>query len=336
MRRLSLVVVLAAACTPQPPPQLAATAPEELCSTLVAAQCERQRRCRLLSASFDCETAQFVSVCPFRELQGVNAGLLNYDGLAATRCVVSERSRACDVSPRSADCQAIFYGSPGEGEPCSFGCAPGLWCMPASLTCGVCSMPRAAVAPAPTPVGDACESPAADAPERCEPSAQCSELDGGWRCARRPAADEPCEPIARPACLTPLACRRAADGSFRCQSALDVGAPCEFRECLGGLACQGGRCTALAKAGEPCASADQCASIGAGCLGGVCSPEPIGADCSATPCPQLTYCDAQHHCQARLPRGAACDADQCELGLGCFSPDGGAATCLLLGELRCR
>lgn len=288
-----------------------------------------------------------IATCEPALAQAVDAGRVRYDGTAAAAC--RQRARTtCDTTRRPWDCDGVFTGTMGQGEPCTMNveCRGGLWCDSSVGTCpGVCAPQRA-------------DGAAATSSVQCTSGWLGETPDGGTACAPPPGLGDPClGELCRPG----LAC---LDG--RCVEPVAAGGACDARLCAFGSMCVAGRCTAWAKRGEACAAqffpvdagSPPC-QLGLACRAGVCGDalragescreEPNrcegGARCSLSTflcqrlgaagaaCASVADCDRlaciDGLCRMGEVAGAACDAAHpCVPGLACTDGVCAARVCL--------
>ncbi|MBL8957255.1 MAG: hypothetical protein JNK82_41160 [Myxococcaceae bacterium] len=311
-----------AACSSSPPSPVSL---EALCGAFARADCERSQACGHTSSQVDCARLEqvFLSDCISIQRQKLDAGLVQYDPVAAGACVRSIRGGTCDLSvfPRFHYCPDAFPGPSAEGEPCG-DCQAGLNCNTAARCATCVRRSPAPNTPSGRAVGEPCFNPILSG-DLCEVAAYCAAAgDGGFECAARATRDEACD--ARP-CHPELACLGST-----CRPRLDVGGACDGDDCLQGLRCVEGQCRPIAYSGEACVNSQQCAyGSGLPCVNGTCaSPAPLGSSCDAGECELAAYCNDQWQCVPRVERDGACVTGfECALGTLCADPGDGGRRC---------
>lgn len=296
-------------------------------------QCRSQVACRIAAPDAGCAdvSANARSVfesdpCPPSLFAFLDAGTVRYDGRAAARCLVSQRSACGELGTGRLACDAVLVGEGAVGAPCALDvqCAPDLWCDFTAGTCPGACRPRVAV-------GEVATNAAACASSFAE------RLDGGaYRCLDAARLGEACG--AGLPCAGGLSCDQG-----RCASSLADGAACtDSQQCQPGATCAAGRCTPFAARGAPCASqfvpvtpeANRC-QLGLACRGGVCG-EPLreGESCLEEPnrCTAGTRCDpGSQRCVPQGGAGAPCSNNiDCVTSLWCV--EGACRAPAKLGE----
>lgn len=255
------------------------TTPYDACVAYLNAQCNRvQRECGGREPLEDpCPYA--TDLCPdFLFAEGSS-----FDVASALACAATFRTFDCDKLNRGIypDCVSL-PGKHALGEACwgnhqcaSSACGHGT--DPLHPQCGQC-----------VPIGkqgDPCADGSFGCPngyectgEGCQPQTLVFNLPSG----------APCERYGQ--CAGDAYCFPALDGSMRCQTPLELGAPCaQGAQCNGG-ACVDGQCQVV--------NYDY-ANVGESCFAAACTPE---AWCSASG-------DMNGKCMARVAAGEVCQLD---------------------------
>jgi hypothetical protein len=179
---------------------------------------------------------------------GATCGTVTSNG--ATTTINCESGLWCDAFlNQSGTCRVPG----GAGAPCSFGyCMPGLHC---EGDVGVGPMATLGTCVAPAPVGGACKFTS-----ECASDLACFDS----MCAARAGLNESCSGDAD--CQSGLFC---ASSSYVCLTARYPGESCADAGsgCVHSL-CRAGTCVDHAKAGQPCATGDDCVS--GDCRNGIC------------------------------------------------------------------
>lgn len=272
--------------------------------------CQRTIDCRGFGANalevckeeYDCNTF------PVQEL--VEAGKINYDGVALRRCLQKLVSVPCVDDEEGSqgwelffqvdeDCRAAFRGLVAVGDECetSMDCASG-WCRDECP--GHCA--------ATGEVGSACSEAAPCAPHLGCVAGVCGPL---------PVADQPCAlesyaEISTGLCAPGLLC----DDSLTCRDYPRAGEACARRNwgypvCEGRSFCnEAGTCIARGELGDACEFSDGCRSE-FWCVSGTCATRiPEGGDCSAHEgCDVGLRCLSTGVCGKPLAAGSPCDEE---------------------------
>lgn len=251
----------------------------EYCQRVAQTECEVQQRCGLWSTAFDCGRVKAAYDCLEPYGPALDAGVLQYDGVAAAACLAALREPRCEDGlgaswrRRSSEpsCRSVFHGTASEGQACGV-CAVGLSCWVNSSFCGTC---------VPTPDAGLVALPGENEPcfriegdgDGCVLGMSCEEdASGTYRCVRQPGAGEACGPGP---CREGAACVGGV-----CVTKARAGEACGAVGCERGLFCDAnGTCVVLRQLGEACASTTECAwSL---CVDGVCrGPQTEGEPCS--------------------------------------------------------
>ena len=253
--------------------------------------------------------------------EGVAAGRLAFDGVAAAACLATIDTMNCDgftfVETRE-ECRDVVTGLVAVGDPCYSG-PPNFAVASSECSGGYCDMS-----------GQACpgecvalkaDDEACAGSDECQPESWCFEQV----CTPRPAIGEACSSDACPYGASCITAPNETEGV--CVARSEAGQACDESEpCSFGFQCLGGECHSKVATGEPCVHPWNCAD-GERCLdrdgeGPTCGG-PGGAD---VPCGSHADCVTDHYCGFEEPRvclpridvGLACTQDgQCVAGAWC-------------------
>ncbi len=252
------------------------------------ARCERLVRCGLFAEAATCEG--FFRLRPdVNLLSAIEAGVVGYDGVSASRCHAALAVMTCDSSARDARvpplaCTQIFSGSLATDASCAFDeeCSSGSCDVPlcAELCCtGTCRAAR----------------PEAELDEACELDLDCT---GNTFCGK----DLICHALVAEAglceadseCDYGLGCIGPTElMAGNCRAMPAIGESCPYMRCaeIGAVCSAAHVCVAVGLPGSPCASDAECSPLAAAI------PRPV----RAPSCPRL----ASHACpHARAKPGA--------------------------------
>lgn len=255
--------------------------------------CQWLVRCGTVGATdeADCESAESAEVQsappPYSVDDGIAAGRATLDATATKACTDALGAAACsarDVDAVHAACSHVVKGAVATGLGCraDFECADG-WCANVALGCGAICRPFAGA-------GFACASAVCDAASFCDPLTQKCVADG--------AMTQSCDD--KHPCAAPLVCRGfvpSASGSTpgECGPVAKAGESCATSdECALGLYCASAtrECTARIATAQQCSDLDAC----------------VGGDsCRGLTYPKGTSVGKPGTCAAFLDVGAACD-----------------------------
>ncbi|MCU1281925.1 MAG: hypothetical protein JWM53_5471 [bacterium] len=268
--------------------------------------CTWLSRCGVVAGADEagCETAETASVAsappPYSVDDGITAGRAALDAAAAKACTDALDAAGCsagDVDAVKAACLSVVTGRVKTGLGCraDFECAAG-WCANIALGCGSVCSPFATA-------GFDCTATPCDRSSYCDPLSSHCVADG--------VSGGECE-VARP-CAAGLVCRgllpRSAGSTGKCGAVAKSGEACATSdECALGLYCASAtlKCAARIADGMQCTDIDACGA---------------GKSCVGLAYPQGTSVGKPGTCGAFLDAGAACDpaADDsgCALDTAC-------------------
>lgn len=256
------------------------------------AYCTWLARCGVVAAADEagCEEAETAGVSaappPYSVDDAVTAGRATVDATAAKACTDALAAAACsarDVDAVKSACAPVVVGKVKLGLGCraDFECAGG-WCGNIALGCGAVCKPFA------TAGFDCSATP-------CDPTSYCDSLSR--HCVAAGASGAECE-VARP-CAKGLVCRgllpASAGATGTCGAIAKAGEACATSdECALGLYCASAtlKCTARVADGMQCTDIDACFG---------------GKSCVGLAYPQGTSVGKPGTCGAFLDAGAACD-----------------------------
>jgi hypothetical protein len=279
-------------------------APEDLGEAMADAFCTRLVRCGLVASTAACEA--LLDVDNEELLAAIEAGTIDYDGVAARECLDAFAAASCDQSSESVRveppaCAEAIRGTVADGGVCHASAE----CISQDCTVPDCGMACCAGTCATTTpdaaIGGSC------ATASCVDGAYC---DAAMVCRALLAANATC--TGNDECGYGLYCEQTGPSGV-CRDAPNRGDACPTGDCadLGDRCDQATMiCVALSAAGGPCGTS------GGGCqFGLVCdaatmscaSPPAIGQPCQFQ-CADGAYCDAGT-CAAVKPDGQMCVGD---------------------------
>lgn len=280
------------------------------CQQLAQAQCEGQKRCRLISDAVDCTKRQALDDCLAHWRPALAAGVVTYDGAAAASCLAKVREAECSDGFQSTNrlmwsddaCRSIVLGKAKKDETCG-ACGFGLGCLRGVDGCGVCKDDgKGQLAPLPVE-GEPCTSPIVDG-AGCQLGLSC--VSG--LCVVEPALGEACDA---------LPCRLGSSCvDHLCVAWGKAGMPCG-PQCENGLACDANGICVVPQQPGTCAQNTDCATFS--CVEGVCvNVQQEGMRCSAALRCDATLACVDAQCVKRAAIGEPCEPAGCA----------GLATCI--------
>ncbi|HEX2571055.1 MAG TPA: hypothetical protein VH877_15955 [Polyangia bacterium] len=307
--------------------------PATLCSYYVACGSigrSEEASCRTRPATVDNIFSPLPSTL-YRD--GVAAGRLRFDGVAAQKCLDYYRAGRCyqdgDNYDDSRACRRVYRPLVADGGTCM---------LPTDCRSGTCNTSGGPGCPGVCAPSNGCNRLNCSEDEFCNQSTpQCTPRRGpGVRCDD-PTDYDACQPGL--VCING-ACNVPERAGGACGSGLGL--------CAAGFRCDIGAssCQATLPAGSACRRSEDCLK-GLLCVSptstgtdGVCRPVlDVPSDCdpdlatAASVCPLSSYCDSTtRRCVQRLQTGASCATANCPSGMGLYC-DEATLTCQELVRL---
>ncbi|MCC7386056.1 MAG: hypothetical protein IT384_29680 [Deltaproteobacteria bacterium] len=292
--------------------------PSQLAARLAQAQCAFASRCQPFFLQYAGQTeakcttegtADFTRNFTFLAA-AITAGRVRYSSQAADACTAAFGSADC-ILGLADECDGLFTGQQGMGQPCSTGaeCGANLYCTARTGQCGTC-------APTVT-LGQPCDA----AP--CGDHLTCVQVDqmGNTACVPDNAQEGgTCLTVQTGFCRGALQC--VGDMTSTCQRPAAQGATCDAMQTTApncnvavGQACLNATCGAasIAAIGAACdpTMGSYCNADGYCPQGGMCAALPqAGSPCIGNPpdiCGTDAYC-SNGNCAPQKPGGQACAA----------------------------
>jgi hypothetical protein len=286
---------------------------EDLAAADRAYACNQAVRCGLVDDLITCDKLRPITnattLADPSVIAAVEAGLIGYDGNAASECLAgltASCDRTAPLRNYPAACDQVFTAKVADQGTCEISqeCI-GAYC---SVTCTTMCCPGTCIGATPPPprpaLGQSCMN---------NPSCIDSYCDTTYTCVALVAPGGPCNGDQQcqvgSICMA-ASCTQLASEGGACQTATDcrnIGDHCGSDHTCARYALTGGLCPV----GDECTPYDRC-------VGGVCAHGPmLGDPCGATgQCVDASYCDQTTlMCTALLADGAGCMySQQCKSG----------------------